>query len=249
MNKLEHWENMREKTLQKKLNDQISKEAILQKKEKKLEKVMKNHDENIKECLERIAIKHQKWQTKIQQHLTSNKQEENQSYKKGAEHTKAIKEYLDKRKKDINDTVLSSPTLRQDSPISPKHQSSGKVWKVGLRSDRVQFGSTKQSFKKGEVKAIEGYQTTEEDDQVYYKMVKFEDKMKNAEERYFEKQQEIVQKGQQRASMIAQKREDYGEQLKVRWQDSFAKSVNRKLESKKKSEMREKMINTAVEDL
>lgn len=34
-------------------------------------------------------------------------------------------------------------------------------------------------------------------------MVKFEDKMKNAEERYYEKQMEIVQKGQQRASIVA----------------------------------------------
>lgn len=211
MNKLEHWEHMREVTMQKKLNDQMSKEAVLVKKEKKLEKVMKNHDENIKDCLEKIALKHQKWQVKISSHQSSNKQEELQSFKKGAEHTKAIKEYLDeKRKRDLlvgNDTMRSSPSLRMGSPISPKHQASGKVWRVG--TDRQQFGSTKQSFKKGEVPQAVGYHT-DEDDPVYYKMVKFEDKMKGAEERYIEKQMEIVQKSQQRASIVAQKMEDYG---------------------------------------
>lgn len=140
MNKLEHWEHMREVTIHKKLNDQISMEAVLLKKEKKLEKVMKNHDENIKDCLDRIAIKHQKWQVKINSHQSSNKHDELQSFKKGAEHTKAIKDYLDeKRKKDLlasNDTLRSSPSLRMDSPISPKHQALGKVWKVGQRTDR-----------------------------------------------------------------------------------------------------------------
>jgi hypothetical protein len=56
--------------------------------------------------------------------------------------------------------------------------------------------STKQSFRRGEPAATA-------DDQVYFKMAKFEDKMKNAEDRYIERQMEIVQKGQLRASFIA----------------------------------------------
>jgi hypothetical protein len=68
----------------------VSKEEKLLKKEKRLEKVMKNHEENLKEVKTQIQNKHQKWLTRRETQNIINRQEEIQNFKKGAEHTKAV---------------------------------------------------------------------------------------------------------------------------------------------------------------
>ena len=84
---------------------------------------------------------------------------------------------------------------------------------------------------------------------MYEKMVKFEGKMRGAEDRYFERQAEIVQRGQQRASIIAQKREEHEEALKQRWHQSFARTVHKQADAKKKDDQRVKQLNDTVEKL
>lgn len=168
---------------------------------------MKNHDEEIKERLERLHLKKEKWETKIISHNQQVKQEENFAHKKGAEHTKAIQEFLDQAKKKKESqapesAVKSATSLRIGSPVSPTHSTKkamhatikdGKAKQAVTERNINVMQSTKQSFRK----LSPGEENSDDDnsemaDQVYMKMVKFEDKMKNAEDRYQEKQQEIM---------------------------------------------------------
>lgn len=103
---------MREVTQAKRLADKQEAELRLKKKEEKIAKAAIRHEEEIKEnILDKIRLKKDKWAQRVELKKTLVKQEENTSYKKGAEHTKAIKNYLEeKRHKDrMFETFRSSP--------------------------------------------------------------------------------------------------------------------------------------------
>lgn len=83
MNKLNRWENIKEATFARRLSNQEVAEAKLHKKELKIEKASKNFEEGIKERLERIKAKEDKWAGKIEMHKTTVREKENESHKKG----------------------------------------------------------------------------------------------------------------------------------------------------------------------
>lgn len=67
-----------------------------------MEKVAKNVEEGIKERVERIQSKKEKWEGKIQAHKVHVKHVENENHSKGVAQTKAIRAYIEeKRKKDM----------------------------------------------------------------------------------------------------------------------------------------------------
>ena len=57
----------------------------MKKKQQKIEKVSKNFQEYIKENVERIQTKHDKWRIKIEAYKNQNKHEEMINHKKGAD--------------------------------------------------------------------------------------------------------------------------------------------------------------------
>jgi len=83
MNKLNRWENIKEATFTKRLSNQGVAEAKLHKKELKIEKASKNFEEGIKERIERIKAKEDKWAGKIEMHKNTVRANENESHKKG----------------------------------------------------------------------------------------------------------------------------------------------------------------------
>ena len=80
-------------------------------------------------------------------------------------------------------------------------------------------------------------------------MTRFQDKMKNAEERYAEKQQDIVGKWQSRSNYVSQKLDSHHQSMRLKWQDTFARDVNKLETLKKKNETREKLLNETSESL
>ena len=115
MGKLNRWEKIKDATFHKKMSDQQEAEAKLHKKELKIEKASKNFEEGIKERVERIQIKKDKWHGKIESHKQAARHDEIESHKKGIEHLKAISAFLDeKRKKNFvqrTGTIRSSPSF------------------------------------------------------------------------------------------------------------------------------------------
>ncbi len=68
MNKLNHWDYMRHQTYQKRADDRYSMEQKVQKKEIKIGKVAKNHEEEIKNRLERLNAHKEKWSIRVDAH-------------------------------------------------------------------------------------------------------------------------------------------------------------------------------------
>lgn len=92
-------------------------------------------------------------------------------------------------------------------------------------------------------------QVLDEEDEVFFRMTRFQDKMRNAEERYAEKQQDIVGKWQSRSNYVSQKLDSHHQSMRLKWQDTFARDVNKLENLKKKNETREKLLNEASESL
>jgi hypothetical protein len=77
-------------------------EMKLQKKEIKINKFAKNHDEEIKNRLERLNMTKEKWTTRIDTHQNHLKTTENTWFKQGREKQMEILQYLEnKRKRDL----------------------------------------------------------------------------------------------------------------------------------------------------
>ena len=80
-------------------------------------------------------------------------------------------------------------------------------------------------------------------------MTRFENKMKVAEDRYTEKKQERIDKQLSRSNYVSMKLEKHSHSLRLRWQDTFTRDVNKLVSLKKKNEAREKMLNETSETL
>jgi len=80
-------------------------------------------------------------------------------------------------------------------------------------------------------------------------MTRFEDKMKNAEMRYAEKQQDIIGKWQSRSNYVSHKLDSHHQSMRLEWQDTFARDVNKRENLRKKNETREKMLNETSDNL
>ena len=74
--------------------------------------------------------------------------------------------------------------------------------------------------------------------------------MKNAEDRYLEKQFSIKLKGQEHSSFVAQKNEDYKQMMNTRYEEGFAKNVNKAMKTKENVKtLKEKRLSETVEGL
>lgn len=75
--KLNHWDNMRETTYNKRSDDQMLAEMKMSKKMEKIDKFGKKLETNLKDEVERIQAGHDKWATKIDQFKSNQKHLEN----------------------------------------------------------------------------------------------------------------------------------------------------------------------------
>jgi hypothetical protein len=215
--------------------------------------------------VERIQANHDKWAVKIEQFKNMQKHNENQNYKTGREQTQAIREYLENKRrleklkhsesmqdqngKEGNSLELPSPSNRNNAMRF--------TWK-GIRSDR--FGVTKRTSipTPGLNKAgiTNGFSASaykfsaEDDDVVYFKMTKYEDKMKAHEDRLASEHKKIIEKCQNHSMHVDSTKSNFEELLKKRYEDSFTKTVTKSLKTKTQVEKRDKFVTeTVVESL
>jgi hypothetical protein len=104
-----------------------------QKKEEKINKFAKKHDEELKERVEKIQSTKDKWTTRVETHHNHLKTEENSWFKKGKEKQLEILQYLEmKRKRDLlkhSESMQNSTLQKEGTEGSPSPTKNlGATW-------------------------------------------------------------------------------------------------------------------------
>ncbi len=141
-------------------------------------------------------------------------------------------------------------------PSANRNNKMRSTWK-GFKSDR--FNITKRMS----VNSPDPHQTNafnvssaykfaqdDEDDVVYMRMSKYEDKMRSHDERLAYEQQKIIDSCKNHSFHVDNTKSLYDNMMKKRYEDSFMRTVNKQLKTKTQIEKRDKTVaETVVEQL